>query len=463
MIIVIISAALAIGFALTGSFGAVCEFLLLFGIGATSIAIFCKAEDRARSTAIFAWTMSIYFVYACFCRAYQVANDYPVFGSFDGFDYYVPFTKKLLIDQSFSDVIQTIYFNERNVSFRHGGSIFIYFYAIGKLALQLDLDILFALQLSLMPFAAMICVVEYHLLRRFDVPDREAYKWSLGFGLCSALFWLSSFIVRDLPIHLAYALIICLMFSPMPRWRKLSFSLLLVAAAASLRMASGIGMLPLLFFTGCYNPEDRNINISALVTFCILGFIFGITQFALETLEDVSAHYMTLELRDQGGKSTLSYFNALPFGISNMAKILYACFHPIPAWRNMTAAPGSQDIFSYTYNLTRFPDLWIIFFRITGLTVLIYGCFHRTLRSIFRENRGLLFAFIYAIIWLCAQASTLEERRKLSVYPLLFLIAVLFWRRMEQTTRNHILTFATHLFIGLQLLYLTKALFQYLW
>ena len=440
---------------LTMDWGALCEFLLLLSVGCGIIQLFCKKENRIPSLRIYIILMLCYGSYALLCHSYRIANGFEAIGSMDGSGYYLPCTRELFDSQSLNELVSRI--NEKT-RYDGGGTIFVYFVLIAKLALSyLNLDLHLAIQLSLMPFAGMICVVEYHLLRCFDIPDSSAYKWSIGFGVGSALFWLSSFIVRDLPIVLAYFLISYLIFSPAPRWQRvLWLGLGGTFLAASIRLSSGLGMVPLLLLAVFCDSKNKTIKVWQMGLCIAVMLSLGVIKIFSEETTRIYNVYMNIELMDQDGHSTLSSFNALPFGISHFVKTLYAQFHPVPAWRNMfaTAANGYRD---YAYNTTKFPDIWVVFFRITGVIVLFYGCVKTEIRRKIFENKPLLYSFIYIVFWLLLQSSTIEERRKLGGYSLLFLIIVLFWREMAPSSRVRVLLSSLALFLLVQLVYLAKA------
>ena len=460
MTFIIATAVFLVFWILTLDWGALGEFALLLGIGCLIVRLTCKCKKESRIDALKIYTllMLYYGAYAFLCHAYRMYHGFEAIGSMDGPGYYLPCTMELFDSQSLKELIIRISERDR---YSGGGSIFIYFVAIARLAKNyLHTDLHLAIQLSLMPFAAMACVVEYHLLKRFDIPPSEAYKWSIGFGLFSALFGLSSFIVRDLPIILAYFLITYLIFSPAPRWQRvLWLGGVGTIIAGSIRVASGVGMIPLLLLAVFCDPKKGTIKYWQLGLCVAVVILMGWLEFAMDELAKVSQIYLDIELRDQDGNSLLSSFNALPFGISHFVKTVYAQFHPVPVWRNMTAsaAVGYRD---YAYNITKFPDFWVVFFRITGMVVLFYGCLKSEIRRKVFQHKTLLYSFIYIVLWMMLQASTIEERRKLGGYAILFTVAVLFWREMPRVSRIRALLLSLAIFASVQLVFLLRFVLQ---
>lgn len=454
MMLIVSFVAFAVTWCLTLDWGALNEFLILFAVGWGIIQLVCKKDNRLDAQKIYTILMLCYGSYAFLCHAYRLANDFNAIGSMDGPGYYLPCTMELFDSRSLSELIARI---DARTRYDSGGSIFVYFVMIAKLALNyLHMDLHLAIQLSLMPFAALICVVEYHLLRRFDIPASSAYRWCIGLGLGSALFWLSSFIVREMPIILAYFLISYLIFSPAPRWQRvLWLGLGGTLLAASIRLSSGLGMVPLLLLAVFCDSKKQTLKVWQLLLCIAVMLSTGLIKIFTDETTRIYNTYMGIELMDQEGNSLLSSFNVLPFGISHFVKTVYAQFHPIPVWRNMfaTAATGFRD---YAYNITKFPDIWVVFFRITGMVVLFYGCLKTELRNKIFENKPLLYSFSYIVFWMLLQASTIEERRKLGGYAILFLVIVLFWREMAPASRIRALLLSFTLFMLVQLTYLLK-------
>ena len=245
---------LAAAYLMTSSRSGVFEYLLLLLCGGGIVLLLTNKEERKNSISVFVLLMNCYFLYAAFCHWFRLSNGFEFIGSLDGGDYYVVWTDDLLRFKNLSDVIWRVYL-DGTAPQRHGGGIFVYFYYIARLAEACKIDLHWALQLSLMPFAALIGVVEYHILRLFDeIPQRMAYRAALIFGLCSALFWMSSYIVRDLPVILAFAVMTYLALSRKRLWFKLGVGLLMAAVCLSIRLASGRFARPLML---CFKREKH--------------------------------------------------------------------------------------------------------------------------------------------------------------------------------------------------------------
>lgn len=436
-----------VSYLLISSGAGIAEYVLLSALGSVIILLLTSRAERRNSLSIFMILMSCYFLYAAFCHWFRLRNGFEFIGSLDGGDYYVVWTDDLLRFKNLSDVIWRVYL-DGTAPQRHGGGIFVYFYYIARLAEACKIDLHWALQLSLMPFAALIGVVEYHILRLFDeIPQRTAYRAALIFGLCSALFWLSSFIVRDLPIILAFAVMTYLALSRKRLWFKLGVGLLMAAVCLSIRLASGVAALfYLLFFFE--NKEDRTYKLHMFIGIFI-GAVALLLSPVWEDLSELREVYLQKEYVD-GQESTLASFNSLPPVISNIMKVAYAQFHPFPAWRNLVNdGPSFLDC---CYNITRFPDLWVVFFRLLACLVLVFGICNRACREFLTGNKALMLNLVYMLVLLLLQDSTIEERRKLIVYPFFFLMVVLFWQKMPERSKFNSVLVTGIVYAGLALL-----------
>ena len=431
--------------------GALLEFLLFAALG-TGILFLCLKKDHGNAIYIYLTLMLAYGCYVFFCHYIRCIHEWTIIGSADGGGYYIPCTLELSSLASWHKIWEAVGDVQR---YRPGGAIFFYFVPIQYLADWLQMDLHLALQISLMPFAAMICVVEYRILLLFDVDDKRAVRWSIGFGILSALFWLSSFIVRDLPICLAYAIVTYTIFSETPRLKKLLIGAAMTFLAANIRLASGMGLFPLVLFAVFADSKNRTIKTWQTICGIVIMLIVMASYNVIDEFGKVSQAYLSIELEAQGGNSILASFNVLPPGVSHVVKTLYAQFHPIPAWRNMFAPDGFLE---YAHNITKFPDLWVVFFRISAVMVLIYGCCTATIRKKVFENKLLLYSCIYALLLLCTQASTIEERRKFALYPILFIPVVLSWIHISPNSKKGILLISFSMFLILQLITLLKNL-----
>lgn len=429
------------------SWGALWLFLIFGGLGMGGVLLFCKGDGRKDSLQI-GWIMTLVYVSYCFLKdIYCMYTGLRYIGSIDGLEYYLPCAMRLIDVGSLKDFFDII----NNEALYHGGGwIWVYFVPVVKLAVDwLQVDPGLAVQMSLIPFAVWICVVVYHLLVAVEVPREDSYRYSLIFGTVTALFWLSSFIVRDLPINLAYAILIYLIFADHSTIKKWIIGGICVAVAMSLRYASGIASVPLLLLA-LYGVRGNRF-VRGLGVCCIVGCLLASSFSAAwrEEAEDVAETYLAIEMRDQLGNSTLSSFNRLPWGLSHLAKTVYSQFHPFPAWRNMTA--GSADL-AYAYNVTKFPDIWCVFFRIMGLLILVWGMLDAKAREKLFQNTVLLYTVCYAVLLLLVQSMTIEERRKMSVYPAIFMLIVLFWQECPPETRKFLVFCTIGVFAALQLL-----------
>ena len=133
MMLIVSFVAFAVTWCLTLDWGALNEFLILFAVGWGIIQLVCKKDNRLDAQKIYTILMLCYGSYAFLCHAYRLANDFNAIGSMDGPGYYLPCTMELFDSRSLSELIARI---DSRTRYDSGGSIFVYFVIIAKLALN---------------------------------------------------------------------------------------------------------------------------------------------------------------------------------------------------------------------------------------------------------------------------------------------------------------------------------------
>lgn len=418
-------------------------------VGALAVFIFCRKELRGRALSLFSWILLGYCALAVGGHIYRIAQDYEFIGSLDGFEVYLPYTEELLYEnRGFFSVVKTIYTTS---AYSFVGSILLLFMLAGLFSQYCQGDMLYALQLSLIGMAALVPIVVYHLFLKFDFSEKKSYCYALLFAFFTSCFYQSSFVVRDMPITLAYTAMIYLYFDEF-KWATVIKMILLLGVVASLRMASAAFAV---LFIGGYlfnNMGDSSLFKKMGGIICFLLFVAGgVLMFSdiSALFEDKIAVYGENELADQGGASTLSMFNILPPGISHFCKVLYDQFSPYPCFRGMVSFGFRPEC----YNLTRWPDILSTPFRYFLLTLLIMSfVVYADVRRYIAEKRDLVMVLLIGILFLALQSSTMGDRRKLGVYAVFFLAGMLGWEKMNSGQRKCVVLTAGLVFLSMQVL-----------
>ena len=424
-------------------------FLLNWIFGTSALLIFCKKEHWLRVITLFTWILDGYFLFAIFCNMYRFVMGYEFIGSLDGIGCYLPYTRNLLASPSSGiyNIITEIYTTS---SYSFVGSILLLFMAAGSFSEYCRGDMLYAMQLSLIGISALVPIIVYHLFLKFDFPEQKSFRYALFFAFFTSCFYQSSYIVRDMPITLAYTAIIYLYFDEF-KWSSLIKMILLLVVVGSLRMASAMFAVLLIIFYLLTNLKSSSLGQKISIVLCSMALlIYVATRFSdiSMTMSSKASVYFEKELLDQGGASTLSMFNVLPPGISHFCKVLYDQFSPYPCFRNMVDSNGHPEC----YNLGRWPELLSTPFRYFLLVTLFYTLFCcPKIRSSIFENRKLSIMLLIGILFLCLQSSTMGDRRKMGCYIVFFLTGMMGWEKMNQTQRNNVIFAAISLFSIMQL------------
>lgn len=419
-----------IAFIITDSLAVVFIFLIIYVLGITILKIF-KQDQKALN--IFFITFGASLIYALLLHLYMQANGYEFLQSYDGYNVYLPYTQELLNSNSVFELITTIYDTSK---YAFVGAILVPFVYVGKLAKFFGGDLYLPIQFTIMLFASLASVVVYNILIIKNISSRKAFRFTLLYSLLSVHFIMSTYIVRDMPITLFFYLLIFLSFKPFTTKRTL-LMLAIVAAIMSIRLSSGvfasIYILLVLFLSDKKKSVRQKIMSLIFMLGCVSILIMSM-DIILQSFESKYEHYAMLESQDQGGDSTLKTFDVLPPGISHLVKATYNQFMPIPSWRSMI----ETSIRPESYNIMNFPNMTNTFFSYVMWGVILISLFFKKFRSILVQNKLLFYHFIIAIIYLMVQSSTMGHRRMMGVYPVFFLIAVLFYQNFSKNDKKNV-------------------------
>lgn len=434
----------AIGFVLTDVLAYSIIYVALYFLGVVILRIFKQDENGLK---IFFITYGSSLLYALALFIYMQYNNYEFLQSYDGHNVYLPYTLELLNSGSLFELIQTIYSTSK---YSFVGAILIPFVYIGKLSTFLGGDLYLPIQFVIMLFSSLASVVVYNILTLKGISSKKALKYTLIYSLISVQFIMSTYIVRDMPITLFFYLLIFLSFKPFST-KRIFIMLIIIAAIMSIRLSSGIFasiyIILVLFFSSKDNRESNKIMRTVFfISSMILLYVFSNT--IITTINTKSHQYEMLANEDQGGNSTLEKFNILPEGLSHLAKATYNQFMPIPSWRSMIKTSYRPE----SYNVMNFPNVINTFYNYIIWFIILISLLMKRLRGILYKNKILFFHFIIAVLFLMLQSSTMGHRRMMGVYPIFFLIALLFYRYYNIKDKRVILGGAVIFFLSIQVI-----------
>jgi uncharacterized membrane protein len=436
----------ALSYMVTGKYSVSVIFVLFYIIGNILVRLSNKDKFQKEALKVFRVTFFSFFVYALICFVYMEANNYQYLQSFDGHEVYIPYTKQLMPTDSFFELINKIYETSR---YSFVGSILVLFVYVGKLSYMMDGELYVTIQISIMLFAALTSVVVYRIFLQHGM-YAKAYRYTLIYSLLSIHFLMATYIVRDMPITLAYTIIIYLTFKPYAV-KNILIIVGLILFIMTMRIASGIFpivyLLIIIFFNK--NKEISFTRIATSFAFFIILIIalYSYTSQFIDVFNQETEAYSDAEMEDQGGESTKAGFNNLPPVVSEFVKVGYNQVMSIPSWRKMLPTSFRPE----THGAINFPEVYATLFRYVMWIVIIVGLFNRRIRTSIFSNRILLMNFIIAFVFLMLQSSTMGHRRMLGVYPVFFLIACLIYNAFNTENRKVILSFSVGVFIIVQM------------
>lgn len=424
-------------------------FILLFFIGSQTVAFFQTKELKKDALLIFEISYMSSFIYALMCFSFMISHGYDHLQSLDGISAYIPYTRELLDTSSLISLIDEIY-----NTFRYAfvGTILVPFVYVGKLSSLMDGELYVTIQITIMLFAAWTTVVVYNILVYNKVPNKKALLFTILYAVLSIHFYMSTFIVRDMPITLFFTLLIYLSFKPFSL-KRLTIMILLVFLIGSIRLSSGM-FASLYIFLILVMSVKKGGSFKKTVIFLILSAVVLVTfvyaDLVLSTFELKQAQYQALEAA--AGASTMASFNILPPGISHLVKAFYNQIMPIPCWRSMVETSFRPE----SYNVMNFPVISATFFRYCMWFVIFVGLIDKKIRAFIMSNKVLICNICIAVLFIAIQSDTMGHRRLLGVYPVLFLLAVLIYQQLNNKNKKLVLAIPFIVFVLLQTIWLSS-------
>ena len=433
---------------ITDSLSVSLVFFTLYILG-TIITILLKLNKEAIK--IFQITYYGSFIYALLCYCYMYINGYSFLQAWDGYSVYIPYTAELLHSNSIIELINDIYSSPK---YSFVGSILVLFVYVGKLSSYIDGELYVTIQNSLILVASLTSVIIYKIFVLHNI--KNAYRWTLLYSFLSIHFYLSTFIVRDMPIAFFLILIIYLSFKKNST-NKIVLMLLCALLIGSIRVASGIFALSFIFITLIFKNE-RNNSITTFIMFII--FLLGVFQAfnysgnVQEIFDRKIEAYNMKESASESGQSVVAKFNILPLGIRHLSKALYNQLMPIPSWRHMMYSSTLPE----SYNIMNFPTMIATWFRYCMLGFIISGINNKFVRNRIFSNRMLFYNFITGILFLAIQSNSMGHRRMFGVYPIFFLISLLINELYDEKRRKQVMLNSTLFFLVFQIIGFLKIL-----
>lgn len=407
-------------------------------------------SDRANKRVyyrIYNITFIAYALYALACRLYMIAYDYDCLLVTDTITAYIPYTEDFLKMNSFSEMWNAIYGPSGEYKYEHVGVITIYFAAVGKIMEFFDNELYFNLQLSIIFLSSSFSVFLYKLLKGFEISN--AYKLTFIYSFVSIFFFYSSFILRDAPIAMLYCLFFCYVFDFSNKHKSLIVFILCITLTFLLRPQMGIFMFSFIAIP-FIKQRFAFVNIIIILVFVFIANYIANEYNFYEIYEETMMDSET-RLQEVAANSTLNSLNSLPFGISQLAKLIFVQMSPIPCWDYIKVGEASTNV----NNIMGIPRAVAVFYNYVVLVFVGYSAFNYKRMQF---NNKIIIAFFIVIIFLILQSDTTEQRRMMSCYPILLVISALCYQKINKQTRVILLRNSVILFLMMQVIGMTKYL-----
>jgi hypothetical protein len=318
----------------------------------------------------------------------------------------------------------------------------------------MDGELYLTLQTGIMLFASWTSVAVYNILVSRRIEPEKAFKLTFLYSFLSIHFFLSTYIVRDMPIALFFTLLIYFSFKPLST-KTLILMGSLVVLISSLRKASGIFAILyiLLFLILSIKKGSIKKRITAV---CILLILMAATLISVGKVQSLyqqkMKEYAAYEKADKGGASTVYSLNALPPGISHLAKAAYNQMMPIPSWSAMIHRETRPE----SYTVMNFPTITGTLFQYCVWGIILLGMLNINVLGKLWKEKALIYHFTIAIAFLMLNTYSMGHRRILGVYPLFFLISIFILNQYNKKDRYIMIMIPLFVFILAQILSLTS-------
>jgi len=272
----------------------------------------------------------------------------------------------------------------------------------------------------------------YQILLRYTDDKRYSFRATEIFVVFSFVSTFAVVFSRDIHVYfiytLAFYLVACRLESP----RALFYLILLIPITFFIRFEHGI-FLTLFSIAFVYLSPKKHIRyyiplIIALPIVLILGtrFLF----FALDSYDN----YSQMRMDAAGDTDSLAVaFARFPPGIKQVLLAFIGQTAPLPFWRNFGFSVSDPDsVAAQSHHILRFMEgisgfLWPIVWG-----VIFFGIAKGYAIKISKELKVL---FIVAVLLLLATTADIHVRRIFAVYPIIFVVASLFYYNFSYNLR----------------------------
>ncbi|RYJ45590.1 hypothetical protein [Flavobacterium beibuense] len=304
-------------------------------------------------------------------------------------------------------------------------------------------------------YAGALSIPFIYLILKCYVSRNKAYKYSLFFSVLSFVCVYSIVFNRDPHVYFLYVLgTYYVVYHDRSKYVFAKLVMIFI-------FLIGFRIEHALFFTlfimsYFYLKAKKNkptILISGVLMFFMLAFLSPILFSKYE--ENAGAYENQMERVDRKEVSVGASFSSLPVGLKQLAMAINGQIAPaVPFWRGWYIENANLENLKHTYpgyyTPWRFMENVAATVWLYVLAIVFAGFYFKLHKAIPSE---LLVLFGLAVLLLLLSSSSINTRRVYCVYPIIYIVSVLFYNVLPVDLRKKIVNRTTLSVIGLYLLY----------
>jgi len=396
---------------LEGNFAPILLYTVMIVIGIALIIFFSNRYEIFFKTKLFIFFFSFYLFYIMM-HDYILLNLFPHFPPFDYFDERTFYHYSdlalfyILKGKNFFDL-----FSDWNLPFRDLPLHAVFSALIAYFSMLVDGKNTIMVQKMLSPFFGGLLLVVLYSTIKYQFKDRDfALHATFVYGTLSAVFMYSTPLLRDIDIALAYMIFFFLFLH---KNSFINFILLFLIAFLTmyLRIESGMVLFAfILLYSYLYVKElqSRSMKWMFYVLLMILFSFVILLMFnkIIGMIIHLNEANITRSIASASSSSIGVLLNKLPFPLSYIAKVTFGQMQPFPFFLAIDRPPEAiSGIF--------WPFIFIM---------MSYAVMKKNIRVLIDTKVKYLLMFAITILFL--MSSEPMARRMMSVYPIIYIVAL---------------------------------------
>lgn len=390
-------------------------------------------EDKRLLISLFSVAYCLYTLYMYVTNyIYVEYPDRDVFVALDSINYWNLANVKITNWNEFISACNT----------RYAGSFYI-FNVINIIIVYIcnlvDHSTLLVLKLQCVWLGAFSIPFLYLILNKYLKKDR-AFKFARLYSLLSLTPFFSILLLRDIHVYFFYVIGIYILSNWQSEKNGILKLCLIELLLLGLRLEHGLFFL-LFIFSFVYLKIRKNIVL------VIGGGLLGVVVVLVLSSSIINTYMTTTETYEElrnsrTGESTSRMMDKLPVGIKQVALGVNSQVAPaVPFWRTWYIKLSTINNYM-RFNLIGYYTPWRFMEGVGGIFNLfiwgfiIAGFRRKDIRGYLLKKKELLYLFVISLLLLLLATSDINVRRIFCVYPILYLIGMVFYDGLSSKVRR---------------------------